>query len=117
MTTSSLRTNINNDLFLFDGRNLELVNNIEACAQDVRSRTLMRLGEDIYDVTAGVGYFEFVFTPQQNYDAARKSLIDAISSSPDVVSIDSLDIQVGSGIFNFQAVVSTLHGRTRVTNS
>lgn len=76
----------------------------------------MRLGEDIYNVNNGVDYFGTVFTPQQNYDAARKSLQTAILAVPDVLSIESLTITVDVNTFNFVAEISTIYGQATVTS-
>lgn len=116
MATSSIKTNQSNDLYLPDGRNLELVQDMDACVQDTRSKTLMRTGEDIYDATAGVDYFQYIFSPQQSYDDARQSLTDAILSGPDITGIESLEIQIDSGTFFFEATVVTPYGRRRVSN-
>jgi len=110
MSTTSIKTDENNDILLDLGGNLILVTDLEACTQDVRAQTLMRTGEDIYNVKSGVGYFEYIFTPQQNHDEARRSLVNAILSSPDVTSIDRLNIDIQGDVFNYEARILTLHG-------
>lgn len=116
MATSTIKTNQNNDLFLPDGRNLVMIHDQDACVQDTRSKTLMRTGEDLYDVTAGVDYFQYIFNPQQSHEDARRSLTDAILSGPDIVGIESLEVQINSGTFFFEATIVTRYGRARVSN-
>lgn len=116
MATSSIKTNNSNDLYLPDGRNLVMIQDMDACVQDTRSKTLMRSGEDIYDAAAGVDYFQYIFNPQPSYDDARRSLIDAILSGPDIVGIEALEIQIDSGTFFFEATVVTPYGRSRVSS-
>lgn len=116
MATSTLQTNENNDLFCPDGRNLVLLSGAPACAQDIRHKTLMRTGEDIYDVNNGVDYFGTVFAPQQDYDGARKSLSDAILSSPDTISIEQLDISIDGNTFNYEAQILTIYGPLPVSS-
>lgn len=117
MATSTIQVNESNDIFLPDGRNLSLLTGVNAVAQDVRLKTLMRLGEDIYNTLNGVDWMGTVFSPQSDYDAARKSLSDAILTCPDVVGIDSLSIDVEGNVFNYTANVTTIYGQLTVTNS
>jgi hypothetical protein len=75
----------------------------------------MRLGENIYNINEGVDYFGTIFTPQQNYSAARKSLIDAILAVPDVVSIDSFALYITGNTFNYVANINTIYGPMTVS--
>ncbi|XAO36693.1 hypothetical protein WP1_054 [Pseudomonas phage WP1] len=72
-------------------------------------RCSWRIGENIFDVNAGVGYFEYIFSPQESYDDARKSIADAILSSPDVTGIEQLDIDITGEVFGVDAKVITIH--------
>lgn len=112
--TSTLQTDQNNDLFLPDSRNLTLLTGASACAQNIRQKTLLRMTEDIYDQNNGVDYFGTIFTPQQDYDSARKSLIDAIMSVPDVLAIDTLTITTDNNTFNYVAQIATIYGQLTV---
>ena len=117
MATSTLQIDENNDLYLPDGRNLVVISGKDACSQDIRSKTLMRITEDIYNVLNGVDYFGTIFTPQQDYGAARKSLSDAILSCPDVVNVDELQITISGNIFNYVANIMTAYGPLTVSNA
>jgi hypothetical protein len=110
MATATLQMNDENDLFLPDGRNLVVLNGAPACLQDILSKTRMRLGEDIYNVKNGVDYLGTIFTPQPNDGAARKSLIDNIKASPDVLSVDQLNVTIRQDVFNYEAQVVTIYG-------
>lgn len=116
MATSTLQTDLNNDLVLIDDRNLNLLVDVDAIVQDVRAATLMRTGEDIYNVKSGVDYMQYIFSPQPSFDDARRSLISAIQTSPDVLTVDSLTIDVADNIFNFVAQIKTTFGRLTVEN-
>lgn len=117
MATSSIKVDSNNDIALDSSGNITLLSGVDALEQDVRLATLMRTGEDIYNVNSGVGYFDYVFAPQQNYDDARKSLITAITSSPDVVSVESLTLTIVDNTFEFEAQINSIYGPLTVTNS
>lgn len=93
MATSTLAADSNNDLYLVDGRNLGILNGSDACSQNILDATQMRLAEDQYNVNTGVDYMGTVFVQQhQDYTAFRASLTQEILSSPDVLSIESLEI-------------------------
>lgn len=117
MASLTIQTDANNDLYLADGRNLVMISGIDALIQNVRQACLMRLGEDIYNVNNGVDYFGTVFTPQVNYDAARKSLQTAILNVPDVLSIENLTITINGNNFDFEADISTVYGQTTVSQT
>jgi len=110
LSTSTLQVDGNNDLYLVDGRNLGVLRDIDAVVQDVRLQTLQRLGENIYNVNDGVDYFGTMFSNQQSYDNARKSLINAIKASPEVRSVESLSITKAGELLTFEAQASTNFG-------
>jgi hypothetical protein len=116
MATSTIQTNAANDLYLPDGQNLLVISGAAACSQNILLATLMRLGEDVFNQNSGVDYFGTIFTPQVSYDAARKSISDAIMSCPDVYSIQSLTITIDGNTFNFSANVVTAYGPLTVSN-
>lgn len=117
MATSTIKTDENNDVFIDSQGNFVLLSGIDAVLQDVRAETLLRKGEDIYNSNKGVDYFGTIFTPQANYDDARKSLVTACESSPDVVRVDSLTITIESENFEYSAEIMSTYGPLTVTNS
>lgn len=116
MATITIQTDENNDLFLPDGKNLNILSGETALAQNIRHAGLMRKGEDIYDIDNGVDYFGAIFTPVVDYDAARQSIAAAILKKPDVINIDSLDITIVDDEFQYQAVVLTDYGIVKVSS-
>jgi len=117
MSTTTVKVNELNDLAIDEFGNLIIIEDVAAVAQDVRLNTLMRTGEDIFDVQAGVDYFQYIFTPQQDYDEARRSLSSAILASPSVLSIDQLSITLDAETFNFTAQINTVFGQLTVRNT
>ena len=116
MSTATIQTDQNNDLFLADGRNLVIITGAAACAQNVLHKTLMRVTEDIYNVLNGVDYFGTIFTAQRDVDAARKSLVDAIQSVPDVISVEAITIDIRGDTFFYTAQILTIYGQLTVSN-
>lgn len=127
MATMTLACNENNDLYLVDGRNLGFLTGQPACAQNLKQKTLMVLGENQYNTNDGVDYFGTVFTPQADYDLARQSLENNILECPDVTGIASLTItpttvvNPNSGLneeaFSFEADVTTVYDNVTVSNT
>jgi hypothetical protein len=115
MSSFTIQTNGVNDIYLPDGRNLIMLSGLPACVQNVQQACLMRLAEDVYNQSTGVDYFGTIFTPQQNYSAARQSIINAILSVGDVISIDSLTIATIGNTFNFVANIRTTFGPATVS--
>lgn len=115
MATSTIQTNENNDIYLADGQNLVILTGEDACVQNILQATLMRLGEDGFNQTAGVDYFGAIFTPQVSYDLARKSISNAILGCPDVYGIESLTITISGNTFNYVANVVTAYGTLTVS--
>lgn len=111
MATSTLQTDDNEDLFLVDGRNLVVLTGVDAAEQSIRQATKMRLGEDQLNVNDGVDYLGTIFAPQPDFDAARASLVAAILSSPDVLSIESLTITIDKNSFSYEADIMTIYGQ------
>ncbi len=117
MATATIKTTENNDFYVDEFNNMVFIEGVDACAQDTRSNCLMRVGENIFNVREGVGYFEYIFAPQQSYEEARKSLATAILASPDVISIEQLTITIDGEVFNWSARVMTIYGPVTVKNS
>lgn len=114
MAISTLQCNANEDLYLVDGRNLGILTGQDAVVQSVRQRCKMRLGENQFNTQEGVDYFGSIFSPQPNIDAAFVSIQNAILSTPDVLSVESLSINVSGGVFSYTANITTIYS-TNVT--
>jgi hypothetical protein len=110
MAITTLQCDENEDLFLPDGRNLVLLSARDAVVQGVRQRTKMRTSENIYNVSEGVDYIGSIFSPQPDFDTARKSISNAILSCPDVVSIESLVITIANNAFSYVAQIIDIYG-------
>ena len=118
MATMTIQTDPeNNDIAFTDGRMIVLIQGGPATAQDLRLKSLMRLTENQYNVQDGVDYFGTIFTPQPNFDAARQSIARNLLEVPDVLSIQSLIIDVAGDVFTYTAQVVTIYGPLNITQS
>ncbi len=114
MTIITIQTDDLNDILIKDGRNIVFINGAAACAQSLQNKGLMRLGEDQYNIEDGVDYFGTIFTPQPNYDAARATISENILAVPDVLSIQTLTINVIADVFTYTAEINTIYGAINV---
>lgn len=114
MATQTILCDENNDMYLPNGRDISMVFDALACAQNLKQRSLERLGENQYNTAEGVDYFGTVFTPQPDYDGARRSLSQNLLACPDVINIDSLTINVVANVFNYIAVIRTIYGPVNI---
>lgn len=110
MASVTIETNENNDLYLPDGRNLSIINGLDALKQNIRHAHLMRKGEDLYDQSNGVDYFGTVFNSPKDIDGARQSIANAILKKEDVQSIETLEISFEGDVMNFAAQIITVYG-------
>jgi hypothetical protein len=117
MATLTLQVDENNDIAIPDGRNLVLISGSEACAQNLKQKSLMRLGEDQYNTADGVDYMGTIFTPQPDYDAARATISQNLLRCPDTLSIGSLTITIDGANFDYEADVHTIYGPLSVSNN
>jgi hypothetical protein len=117
MATSTLQTDLNEDLYLVDGRNLAVLTGKDALVQSIRQATRMRTTENVFNVNEGVDFFGTIFSSPPDYDAARKSIADAILSVPDTISIEQLTITIGNNAFSYSANVQTIYGLVPVGQS
>lgn len=116
MSTTTIQCDLNEDLVISEG-SLVLLTGSDACVQNLRQRTRMRLGENQYNTSDGIDYFGAIFTPQPSYDAARISIEQNLLACPDTIAVDSLDIEISDNEFNFTANVRTQYGSSTVTGS
>lgn len=112
MTTLTIEVNSKNDIYLPDGRNINILSGEKAMVQVVRAAHLMRRGEDMYDVDNGVNYLDTVFSSPVDQDGARQSIINAILKKPDVAGIENLTVTISNGTLDFEAEIVTIYGTT-----
>jgi hypothetical protein len=114
MSILTIEDDDNNDIQIKDGRNIVFISGAFACSQSLKNKGLMRLGEDQYNIEDGVDYFGTVFTPQPDFDAARASITKNILEVPDVISIQTLTIDVVGDVFTYIAEINTIYGPLKI---
>lgn len=131
MAIVTIAADLNNDLYLPDGHNLELISGENAVVQGLEQATKMVRGENPFNADEGVGYFDYIFCPVPNYDMFRFDLTQAALSVPDVVSVQDITmtrvpstIQADQNLtgvssskndaLSYALTVSTIYGKTTI---
>lgn len=112
MGITTLGVNEHNDLFLYDGSNLQLLTGEPAVQQGVNQATSQRLTENPFNVNEGVDYLGAIFTPTPDYNIARDDLSRAALSVPDTLSVIEITLDVQGDKLLFNMVVLSAYGPT-----
>lgn len=96
MTTRGLKIDpITGDL-VHDGKRLQLVADIEAIAQSLRTRLATFQGEWFLSEDFGVPYFQTVLGKQASLIAVREVFREIIADTPGVLGIVKLELKLAS---------------------
>lgn len=107
MTT--LQLDANNNLVI-DRNNLTTTTGLNACAQDSRTRVGLVRGENPYDTSEGIDYFNEMLGKFGGIKYIRESIRARILDNPEIVSIDDMTITSADGNLNVVAQISTIYG-------
>lgn len=90
--------------------NLLILSDAEALAGIITNVLRVQRGELQYDVSAGIPYFETVFSGRANIPLWKGFMISAIEAVEGVLSVDSFDASVSGNILSYLARISTVYG-------
>ena len=105
----SLELDKDNNLVITGG-NLSTVSGVTACAQDTRTRVGLCAGENPYDTTEGIDYFNEMLGKLGGMDYIRERLRERILANPEITTINKLDIVSANGTTTVTADISTVYG-------
>lgn len=111
MTTLEMDTNNN---LVVKNKNLQTVNGIIACAQDTKTRVGIVKGENPYNTTQGIPYFDDVLGKLGGMDYLRIAITDRILDSSETVGVSNLEITSNDGTTTVTADVETIYGVTQI---
>jgi len=74
----------NGDLSLTDNKDIATVSDADQVVSHVNARLKMVLGEDYYDTTKGVPWFDAMYTPLTTYEQKSTILRQTIIRTPEV---------------------------------
>lgn len=111
MSTFSIATDDNNDMYLDKDGNIAVVYDADAVAQDCDHAVKTVLGELIYNPEIGIPYFQVVFVGNPNLTQFESSIRNAIlNANTGVVQVLSLTITRNGDILNYVAQIESIYG-------
>lgn len=112
----TLATNETNDIFIDASGNIAVASGQAASAQTVRHAVLTNYGELPLDQTAGVPYFNTVFTDAPNLEAFRQEVQRTAEGVEEVRSVSDFVIQIKNGVLRYQMKVTLTDGSEVTVN-
>ena len=94
---------------LEDG-SLTVIDGISACAQDVKTRVGLCLGENPYDTEEGIDYFNEVLGKTGGIDGVREMIRRRIKDNEEIVQINRLSTSSADNVLNITAEISSIYG-------
>lgn len=113
--TTVIAIDSNNDIYMDSTNNLALATGVTAVAQAAQTASLAQLGEMVLFTTQGMPSFQSIFVGEPNYGLYQAALVSAIQAINGVVTVNSIDISVQSGVMSYVAEIETIYGTMVVT--
>lgn len=102
-----------NDIIIENG-GFSFLKDKEALAEAVKHNMLVNYGELVYNATAGIRFFDFVFSDKIDLNAFKQNAISEIEKIDEVKSVISFDITVKKGILVYRAVLNSVYGEVEI---
>jgi hypothetical protein len=94
--------------------NAVLLDGVEACAQDARTRLGVCSGENPYDALEGINYFESVLGKMGGRDYVENSIRARLTANPEILSVAKLSLEKQNGVVAIEANVNTIYGEMKI---
>lgn len=111
MTT--LEMDAHNNLVV-ENNTLKTITGIIACAQDTRTRVGIVRGENPYNTTQGIAYFDDVLGKMGGFDFLRLAITDRILDNPEINGVRELKIESTGDNTTVTADIETIYGVTQI---
>lgn len=89
---------------------LNVIDGIEACAQDTKTRVGLCFGENPYDVTEGIDYFNDILGRLGGLDYVREAIRKRILASDEIVQIENMETKAHNGELDVVVNISSIYG-------
>ena len=95
---------------------LKIIDGIEACAQDTKTRVGLVRGENPFDTTEGADYFNTMLSKMGGVEYVREEIRKRIQANTEVLGIKTLAIETDSNArtMTVTADVATIYGDTTI---
>lgn len=105
----TLKLDDNNNLVL-NQNSLVILDNIEACAQDTRTRIALFKGEDFTDTTRGISYFDNVLGVYVGQDDIKNQIKKRILDNPEIYSINRINLTKTDNKVQLNTEINSIYG-------
>ncbi len=109
----TLKIDDNNNLVIANG-SLVVIDGIEACAQDTKTRIGIVRGEDPYDTEKGVDFYNKMLGKMGGEDYIRSEIQKRINDSDEVLGITRMTMEHINNEINITADIATIYGGTTI---
>lgn len=105
----TLQLDANNNLLLTQN-NMAVIDGVNACAQDTRTRVGICRGENPYDVTQGTDYFNELLGKMGGIDYLRENIRLRIMDNDEITGVRSLTVDTDHDTATITANIDTIYG-------
>lgn len=109
----TLQLDKDNNLVITRGA-LTVIDGATACAQDVKTSIGICRGEDPYDATVGIDFYNKSLGKIGGLDYLREQMRTRILAHPEVTGIRSIDADYASNTLTVTAHISSIYGEVEL---
>lgn len=108
--TRSLSIDSNGDIYIGADGSLAVATGLAAVMQACAEAARTQLGEMLFAVDQGLPNFQAVWNGAPNVSQFEAYLRSNLLGVPDVISVDSVEIDASGGSLNYVATIKTIYG-------
>lgn len=105
----TLQIDKNNNLVMVQGR-ITVIDGIEACAQDTRTRVGICKGENPYNTEQGADYFNEILGKIGGEEYIRENIRSRILDNEEIVKINNMKVSRDKTTTSVTAEISSIYG-------
>lgn len=105
----TLQLDDNNNLVIKNGK-LSVIEGIEACAQNTKTRIGICRGENPYNTAEGADFFNELLGKMGGRDYVREVIRKRILANSEIVQINSMDISLAKDELIVTSEISSIYG-------
>ena len=109
----TLQIDQNNNFVITQG-SLKVIDGINACSQDIKTRIGLNVGEDLQDITKGINYFNEVLGKSVGEDDLKHQIRERILDSDEVLGVDSLEFKSENNKIILTSQITTEYGKVEL---
>jgi len=92
------------------GGYISFLDNVDACKQDAISRIRLVQGEDFYDQSKGIPWFDESLAKSEPKEITLTRIREALRDSEEVFSVQRLDFNYENNTATLSAALSSIYG-------